>query len=290
MKYVIGFAGVKKEVYRRLESKMPIIVKDNGCYFGKPIDSSIMYNKKYAEYFLDKFRNHELLDLKKNTFDVGYVIIYVKSPGVEPDQDFINAFFPFILAIPIVLEENINPESADFKIFMDRLMKAVKSAKEVINIFKSEVVERANKTPMLLPLKNFKSSFFCRFLQKLQEEIPWSQNKEGVLKQYIKNFKESHIPLKESNGPSPFLDSRGIVFRSPGKARHGFQNVTDKHTTTCILNGRFRLGAPYDASFHYDCSKEKILPLSIHVYGCHTLKEIKTGNPHLNISPNDFVR
>jgi hypothetical protein len=169
---------------------------------------------------------------------------------------------------------------------------ATELVKRTIPPLKKEITERDNRTPLLLPIKNFKSSCLTAELEGLQRDISHIDDKRQVIARAVANIERDHPPQRDDNdkrGFAHFVDRRNIMFCPPGKNRHAFARPTMGHPETCLLSGRRRFGAPYDRAFHYDCSKGAGILKDV-FFGCHEGASVHEGMPHLNIAPNDFVR
>jgi hypothetical protein len=166
------------------------------------------------------------------------------------------------------------------------------NVKRSIPAVKKEITEHDNKTPLLLPIKNFDSKHLVPLLKEIQKTLVAAENKMETLKSFINTIEYYHPrKLIRTNNKPCFVDDRDIEFHPPGSARHAFARISNvDHLLTCLLAGKRRLGAPYHPAFHYDCESGHGGNLKGCFSGCHEKASIMTGSPHLNIAPNDFIR
>jgi hypothetical protein len=168
---------------------------------------------------------------------------------------------------------------------------AVDTIRKSIPVLKKELSEQDNRTPWLLPKRNFKSAALLPKLAEIQQRIGSGEVASDVLGQAKKDFIQKHpFQRVDGNPRACFVDGRGVEFHAPGKDRHGFARPgPEKHPLMCLVAGRRRLGAPYDRAFHYDCARGAGRLIG-HFASCHAPPSRIEGDPHLNIAPNDFVR
>ena len=157
----------------------------------------------------------------------------------------------------------------------DLLFRATICARVAIKELHKEITECRNRTPLLLPIKNFHSKTLRSQLQDLQIDLANQSDKAAkatAVKKTIDLIKIHHPLMKvdDSKKKQPcFLDDRGIEFHSPGSALHGLPSPTGDHPIDCLLGGYRRLGAPFHAAFHYDCVKGSRGNLKGSFHSCH---------------------
>ena len=302
MRFVFGYAGIKK-MEKNLASGV-----DTGTevFFAPPLKQSApvlssnhikSLQKKFKEKTLEE-RDSLIKGCGDHISNIGFAVIYVRKDQ-KNDELFEAEFFPSTLVFSVdwmltgYNDKQIN-ESKN-KLF-DLLMKATTSARLAIEELHKEITECKNRTPLLLPIKNFQSKILRSQLQGLQTKLAGQPDKAAMavaVKEIINLIKTGH-PLKKvenSGNKQPcFLDDREIEFHSPGSFLHGLPSSTEDHPDACLLGGYRRLGAPFHAGFHYDCVKGIRGNLKGLFYSCHEEVGQVEGNPHLNIAPNDYVR
>ncbi len=91
-----------------------------------------------------------------------------------------------------------------------------------------------------------------------------------------------------------FVNSKGVCFRSPGRALHGsalpIVGGNEAHNLRCKLASKMRFGVPITPGFHYDCSHLNKDEFKGNRLGCHGQETAVHQRRYLNIYPNDFVR
>lgn len=294
MKYVIGYAGIPSDLFGEIEKHKSTLVGDNGQFEGIPLTAgSPLYEQRHASYLLTRFKERILADKKSALQETGFAVIYIIRDHESTDS-FAQEFFPTTLLVPVKWErcygtamQNGQSKNELFK----KLRNATVNAKKALQALHDEISQRSNKTPLLLPMRNFRSGEFCAFLIRLQTELLESDDRLFTIRNAVHCLQVSHPLQKVGSRNRPcYVDDVGIEFHAPGSLRHGFaRGEEDGHLARCILGSRRRLGAPYDPKFHYDCLKGSG-NLRSRFFGCHTEAIMREGHPHLNIAPNDHVR
>ncbi|MFX1737149.1 hypothetical protein PXJ20_21095 [Paraburkholderia sp. A1RI_3L] len=297
MKFVIGFAGIPHDVYEQVYKNRDIIIATPEAEFvSTPLKPYVFnYGAEHAEFFSEEFERRIRADHHNRLADTAFAVVCINHDE-QSTTAFRQHFFPSTLVVsvdwsiewgsPTTIRQSGNR-------LVDCLKNASKSVRTSVGPLKKELTERSNKTPFLLPLRNFRSRTLIATLQQLQENIVTSQDKTSTIRTFGKAVEQNH-PLKQDDPKKPcfFVDDRNILFRAPGRDRHAFARPNDAggHSHACLLSGRRRLGAPFDPAFHYDCTRgQENLKASFHM--CHGQDESEMeGDPHLNIAPNDFVR
>lgn len=300
MKFIIGYAGIPSRIYDDIAVKGRKNICGSNCEFMsfslRSKNGVMKYTQSDAEKFVGEFASRLKGDHENKLADTGFALIYiVHEADADTTRRFVESFFPAILTIPVnwQLDETSDKTiKSSTQALADQLRLATDRVREIIPTIKKEVTEADSRTPLLLPIKNFKSKRLTPCLLKLQAELVNANDVNSLIKKAINSFVHDH-PRQKSAFPryqrDCFVDERKIEFNPPGKDRHGFPRAGNGHTDRCYLAGHRRFGAPYDHAFHYDCVRGKG-NLSDEFYGCHSEPKRMEGNPHLNISPNDFVR
>ena len=154
---------------------------------------------------------------------------------------------------------------------------------------KTEVETRRNRSPILLPLRNFASDLLQPSIERLAEDLLVTAKPSSRVEAACQAIEAEH-PFVAGGDDKGFTDKAHIVFRSPGRDLHGqlWENQGEGHTIQCVLNGRFRLGGPIAKGFHFDCTRPPRLQGQFS--DCHDKEGDYVGKPHLNIASNDYVR
>jgi hypothetical protein len=296
MKFVIGFAGIPHDVYDQIYKNRDVITTPEAEFVSTPLKPYVFsYSGEHADFFNKEFERRIRADHNNKLADTAFALICVNHDE-QSTAAFRRKFFPSTLVLsvdwaiewgsPTVIRQSGNR-------LVECLRSASKLARAILGPLKKELTERSNKTPFLLPPRNFKSKTFVNTLQQLQEALVSSPDKTGTIREFAKMVERDH-PLKQDDPRNPwfFVDDRNVRFRAPGRDRHAFArpDYAGDHSYACLLSGRRRLGAPFDPAFHYDCTKaQEKLKAPFHM--CHGEDESEMeGDPHLNIAPNDFVR
>jgi hypothetical protein len=297
MHLLISFAGVPRSLYDDIYKKRQEIFGSGVTAVGVPlpVDVGGPYTENYINTLLKRVGNTlEEFD-KRGTTDLGIGIIYLDySSGTE--NRLVERFFPFALCVGIEEFTAGAQTGMSLRISKNELAKRLRHAagtlRDTVPVIKKFVQSDANTTPILLPVRNFKSSRLRPMLSKVVSDVSGASDKMSVLREIIEEFKR-HYPRTKIEGAARkcFVDDRGIAFNPPGSALHGFARGAggNGHNVTCWLAARLRLGAPYHRAYHYDCTAGGNR-LEGYFYDCHDSFGPYRGNPHLNIAPNDYVR
>ncbi len=306
LNFVFGYAGIPNEVYDSIIKMGQTLSGDKNTevFFAAPLkQTSPIINSSHINFLCNKFKAITLDEISENKGDsgfvsaVGFAVIYVRSAQDNHDL-FADAFFPSTLVLSVdwnlsgCNSKEINKSKNEL---FQLLLQATMRARMAIKMLHNEVTERRNRTPLLLPVKNFRSATLRNRLQSLQLNLAMAQTEAAITEniQKIVDLLKNDHPLKRiDNTKMPcFLDDRKIEFHSPGSALHGLHRSSEEHPVGCLLGSYRRLGAPFHAAFHYDCKKGMRGNLKDLFCSCHEESESTfEGKPHLNIAPNDFVR
>lgn len=293
MRLAIGFAGVPQQVFDAFRRGQSKLVEEGDIVLAESLKGTAgYYANPHANFFLKEFAHILREDSQNRLADVGFAVAYVSTH--EEATKFAEKLFPAVLTIPVPWKLTGNNRTTQGKSLNElnaSFREAVILARDVIPSLKKELIEQDNRTPWLLPPKNFRSDALIRGLKSVHEALRAREDALGALRVLRQSFEHSHPPQRIGTRERRcFVDNAGIEFHPPGSARHAFArgNFGD-HPPMCLVSGRRRLGSPYHRAFHYDCSRGEGV-LEAELWGCHTSRTWRTGNPHINIAPNDFVR
>lgn len=304
MKYVFGYAGIPQEAYDNIYRRRKSLVGENsntdfeGVALTHSSAVSSLENRD-ARVLLARFKDYAIVDKTNAVGTKAFAVIYV-HPDPNGSIEFEEKFFPTTLVFHVhwKIEGGTKQErERSVNELFSLLLSTTIRARNVLKALNKELVERANKTPLLLPLRNFRSKRFKAWLKGFQTKIRTQENyvsAASAINDEIKEF-EKIYPLKHNGDPKSkhlcFFDDNDVEFHAPGKALHGLPHAGGDHPVSCVLAGYRRLGAPFHSAFHYDCKKRKKGNLKGDFFRCHVeFTESIEGDPHLNIAPNDFIR
>jgi hypothetical protein len=215
------------------------------------------------------------------------VIVFVVN-GAEGALDNLRVELPGVIFLraPFRFERAHNRQYLQFTGFIRQELVHVR---KLVQALRKEFRERDSRTPLLLPVRNFKSQALNELLIEVQKLRPGNQDYDVPLRKLIDA--KGLVSTKDGPRKSFFENRNSIRFYGPSKAgaRHGLPSYSEPHTSECLVNAYFRLGTRYDVNFHYDCQYE-----DGHIRGefpnCHRELESCSSKTHLNISPNDYIR
>lgn len=296
MSFTLCLAGVPVVFFNEVYRAQKTFLGPTDLLVSRPLKPSpgkrYRYEEEEALFYLAKIADLYRADHDNALRDEMVALVYVEH-DVESTANFANQFFPSVITAAVRWELNLDCRGMvtrqALNAFLRRLRKAVPASREAAVAVKKEVTERAGVSPILLPIRNFRSDALIGGLRRAQETLLNADQKSLALREAMDALERAH-PRRTFNvhGQKCFVDARGIEFRPPGTARHGFARGPG-HPDKCLIGGRLRLGGPYDRAFHYDCVKSDGT-LKGDFYGCHEESQELEGRPHLNIAPNDHVR
>ena len=223
-------------------------------------------------------------------------MVYLTTPNCNAHL-LTELLLPSILTFPVAWDPIYGSRAVREQhrtLLIQELAEATKRVKKILTHLTKELTERSNKTPLLLPVRNFDIPAVQNMLSEIQRILLAAVDPTVAIRQRVAKFEQIYPPqLDQSRRPpqTVFTNPQKIRFRAPGKDRHGSAHPeTEGHRDSCVVSAFKRLGAAYHPCFHYDCSRLNQAVLSAQVYGCHSEKNWTRGHPHLNIAPNDAVR
>lgn len=304
MNFVFGYAGIPQEAYDEIYRRRKSLVGENSnTYFeGVSLSMGLAGSPlivRDANVLLARFKDHALADRANAVSTKAFAVVYVYSDPAS-SAEFEAKFFPSTLVFPVFWKYDGSSKEKRQQSVNDlfkALLKRTIQARAVLVALNKELIERANRTPLLLPIRNFRSGHFNTWLKGVQSTLLEQEDYVSAatsISREVKSF-EQRYPLKHNGDPKSkrpcFFDDNNVEFHAPGKALHGLPHVAGEHPTGCVLGGFRRLGAPFHAAFHYDCRKRRKGNLTGEFYRCHAqVTEPIEGDPHINIAPNDFIR
>jgi len=292
MDYIFAFAGIPKRVFPEVLKYVTYIAPWKCKFILRP-QLNKTYSLEDTKHYLRNFAQLLGKDSENQLHQTGFALIYIDNNDNET-QNFAAAFAPHILTVGIAWHANMETTAARVAGSKNELVETLrlnsKNVKTTLDLLKREVGQKANKTPLLLPLKNFTSDVLSKNIFQLHENIVNEPDKQALINRTVRDIQRAH-PLTATGGrKSCFVDNRKISFHAPGRDLHGYIRSDGNHPDICMISANVRLGAKYPKAFHFDCSKDN-QQLTGQFYGCHELEcSAAKGDPHLNISPNDHVR
>jgi hypothetical protein len=297
MKFFFLCVGVPTEIYTAVRKERNFIgglntevelLGGNGP-FGTP------YTAKTAKDAMAALQAKTAAEDKSDT-PRAFGVLYVSGGN---NAVLLNELFPSIYSVPVEwalsgYDRLLLSQSKNELVGLFREKAVV--ARAALEVVARELKEQAQRTPWLLPVKNFRSGRLVGDLESLQTELLGAVDRHALLKDRNNAFRQTHPPQRVTEGHhadrSYFVDNAGIAFKPPGRDMHGFHQPVEGsgHTARCHVSSRRRLGAPYDRAFHYDCTKGDGAT-SAWLCSCHNAVAVQINSPkHINASTNDFTR
>jgi len=293
MKFAFAFAGIPNEVFDSVYKRGQVITGNNTApHFVK------------HGWHAEPYRPHEVTQLV-TTFkpyleseargDTAFAVFYVRRG--ESDTIITEGLFPFLFTVPVdwnLIGHNARSLQQSKNDLVQRLTRLGTDVRKCLEALQRELEERRQRTPWLLPVRNFQSRYLAGGLLELQHQLLTADQKLEVLSRLGNAFQHHHPPQKTQEGHKSnrrnFVDDSGLEFKPPGHELHGFHRPSEGHNDICAISARRRLGVSYHRAFHYDCSKGRGATQA-HLHSCHSRETALVSSPaHINIATNDYTR
>jgi len=298
VKLQIFLAGVPDEIRDAVLEQRGFIAGEasTSVKVGRHGPAGTPYQARHIEEIIDVFKAHIDAEAEQDVGESGFAVIYVRNGNSDAVLE--RALFPFLFLIPEewTLIGYGKKELAQSKNQLVRpLHRRVAKVRESIDRLTAEFSEQAQRTPWLLPVRNFDSDCLCDSLRALQTEVMAAADGKARLTALGEAFRRRHPPQRSTEGHhrerSYFVDDSGLMFKPPGHHLHGFHRPTADHTPICAIGGKRRLGAPYRRAFHYDCIRQEGKGTEAQLFSCHsTDRGTVKSEKNINIAPNDYTR
>ncbi|MFP6749737.1 MAG: hypothetical protein VCD66_19345 [Alphaproteobacteria bacterium] len=172
------------------------------------------------------------------------------------------------------------------------IKKLIKNGERAIDYIHIEINSNCNRTPLLLPRKNFGLDIISKLFFSVHKHALFAGTFSDFKNNSVAQFEIENRQIKLDGDTRKFyINSKGLVFRGPGRSRHAMATVQrEHHDVSCIVQARLRFGAFFDPRFHYDCVPRQG-NLAKDWSSCHQQYfSLPKGRRHINIAPNDFTR
>lgn len=246
------------------------------------------YSSVDTEILVRKIHRY-LLKLREN--EPVRIMVLARDFGDETTVNFLNSFFPYASARSFQLPD-VLPGPNALRMALNKFEKLIlresKALRSIVNVISFET-DRTNKTPLLLPIRNFVGRGLSDLIGSLYSELPRSDDPQALINSAVKKFLSAHPPVKPPTSPKPCFSDGVLYFKSPGSDRHGYYRHLSQnaHEPSCLLAARSRLGGNYKYDFHFDC--ETVRGNLKGAYpNCHN-DNVRPQKSYLNIAPSDYI-
>lgn len=289
---IVVIAGFPRDMYDRLATRLNSLDDRGVSAIGSPTPHASKAGQVYSESYVGTLAERCRAKLAEIESDFSLVVIYAALKGQDHSM-IIESFASIAAFIKIKCDARRSyRRDAEINRTCSQAVQGVQKTIKFLNVLYDHLNSRANKTPLLLPLRNFASDALLEFIREVGSIGPGANDPDGTLKDFCERFEKAHPRVSRSaNGTPCFKDDKGVLFCAPGRARHGraWNHYEKPHMVYCYLAARVRLGSSYHRGFHYDCSLSEGR-ISGRFTNCHDGLEVVSGATHVNIAPNDFVR
>lgn len=296
MNFAFTFSGIPDEVFDLVSKEGKFIAGGNTIpHFLRHGKNGTPYKTHDIHKLIEIFKAH--IEKESNAEDGGICFASFYIDLGESNSIIEDGLFPFILSIPVawsLSSENKVCLQQSKNELVRNLNKMCTEARKTLETIQRELVEQRQRTPWLLPVRNFKSRHLIAALYDLQHALYSAEKKQDALSRLNDAFRHRHPPQKCKEGRKGdrryFVDDGGLEFKPPGHDMHGFHRASSGHNSICAISARRRLGAPYHRAFHYDCSKGEGAT-QLHLHSCHSREvALVSSEKHINIASNDYTR
>ncbi|WP_395944468.1 hypothetical protein [Brevundimonas sp.] len=290
---LIGVAGVPTPHFNTFQKQSGKLAGSGHSVFGvpsKPENGAWKTGASTARTLID--RAIALINADNRNAAEGFGVICLAHEWDDLDA-FESELFPAALVLrvklpfPLVIDGEAGRVA--FNTVLGTIGKEVPTLIRATRAMRSEVEARRNRSPVLLPVGNFKSDALRPSIEGLSKALLQAGNPAEKVQTACREIEARH-PFKPKGSDKGFRDDADVIFRSPGRDLHGrlWEKPGEGHDARCALNGWFRLGGPIASGFHFDCTRPP--RLEGRFCNCHGAEGEFVGKPHLNIAPNDYVR
>ncbi len=310
MRFVV-LAGVPFEVEQEFSKILSIRALGNRSikFIWSPLkrrSQEYRYDSLYERTLITKLYKAIRADIGSSNIhdkkNISALLLYIEHDS-ESTAQLRDAFHPLVLAslcrVERVQSMPITPNSKSHlaNMIAEEFSRKLQDGGKVLSAIEREMENNESRTPLLLPLRNFKSKTYRDQLHLASRLENYDVSDANQALHAKCRDLSSSLDWSSSKGRKglSFHDDRRLAFNSPGRNRHGIAwlkslNEIGAHMPTCILGARIRLGAAFDPKFHYDVvALKKNLPKQF--IGCHNQNHsIVKKLTHINIAPNDAVR
>jgi hypothetical protein len=293
MKHMICLAGFPRLVVEEISraSAQKFTGDRANAPIMKGLPEPLFYRPGMPDYYLQQLARR--IGEEKPTQDIGVGIICADYG--ESTSAFLDAFFPFAIVAtvdPIYLNVVAKHERRKaLTTYVSSLAAAAEEIRSRIAVVR-DVLSGNNFSPLLLPLRNFRSAQLSEGIRHLFDALGTTDNVRAALEGLENTLSRRHPRrnMQDANRTAYFEDDRSLRFKSPGKDKHAMaRRQGEQHSSSCFIGARTRLGGPIGHAFHYDCDYERGGLDRIYT-NCHGADVALPRVTHANIAPNDYVR
>ena len=286
MSYVLVVAGASIQTFDLVSKISGSLLAPQGEVVRFPLKGSdAVYTATYVRLLVEATAKCLLRSSEHEPVSV--LLLYLNASNGS-EQLLLDAFFPMALPLAVdLLEQSGSGQLIKGKV-IERLI--VEGAQKLRQVYPqvSDRTRVSNLSPLLLPLRNFRSDALALMLRELYDELGRHEAPGNLLKEKVDRFKAIHPPTKPPDGSQNCYTDGHLFFKSPGRHRHGFFRNSGKnvHSDDCILRARSRLGGSIPYTMHYDCTPQRKLAKAYP--NCHC-EATPPKDTHVNIGPSDFI-
>lgn len=286
--------GVPKDFFGRFQSNISKVFGDGHRVIARPTaprsDGRYCPSAAEADEAISQYCGE--LEANRRFAASGCGVLLLRSSG-EDISSALERFRPYALPATVDLPTptvTVGPHGSKcFREMTKSLADSLIGLRRALRTMVTEFEARRNRSPLLLPIRNFESDVLQQEINGLFDNLSNHPDPRERVGNACSRIERSH-PFSKVNGKG-FSDKRDVRFKMPGRALHGSKSsVGAGHQEQCLINEHLRLGGFIAQGHHFDCVYGENGRLSGEFPNCHDGVTEAVGRPHLNIYPNDFVR
>jgi hypothetical protein len=284
--YILVIAGSSGPTFDAVSRLSGSLLAPDGQVIRLPLKGQdAVYTNSYVRLLIQETSKY-LLRFPEHE-PVSVLLLYLNAKNGS-EKMLLDAFFP--MALPLAI--GLMGESGQSQLYSANAIGklVVEGAKRLRNIYPqvSDKTQVANLSPLLLPIRNFRSDALSMMMKQLYYLLGTHHSPADLLKEKIDQFKAIHPPMNPPDSLQRCYSDGYLYFKSPGRHRHGFFRNSPKstHSDDCILKARSRLGGAIPYTLHYDCTPKQQLANTYP--NCHCVPVAPKPN-HVNIGPSDYI-
>lgn len=289
MLHTIIIAGLYTQAFDHIRRISSNRIAPDGNLVMTPNHGNGIYSIEHAD---DLLKNAVKIAAKIDASQPFSTLLLYTDFKNESTSQFLKRFFPFCLplAIPplVLIDGKKNSRNAQLNEFSEIVLTGAQQLRKRSRLI-STFTTVANLTPLLLPIRNFRSEALDQLLRTLFYDLGTTGDVEKSIGDAVSRFTKACPWTHAPDDPQRCFSDGRHYFKSPGRSRHGhFRNDTGAgHSSECFLNARSRLGGPYSHKLHYDCIPTRGTLLKAYP-NCHGHLAAPNAR-HVNIAPSDFI-
>ena len=220
MKFFFVLAGVPQEIFDEVRKQRAFVAGGDNTKvelvhhgrYGTP------YTAGEVEKILTSFVPHLQAEANDDLGQTAFAVFYVSNG--DSDRLLEEGLFPFLFTVRIEWQLS-GYEKHDLSASKNALVRPLRAlaahTRACMQALGKELVEQSQRTPWLLPVRNFESDHLRPAIQGLMADLLASTSPCDVLARRNQEFKHQHPPQRTQDGHHAgryyFVDGSGMCFK-----------------------------------------------------------------------------